>query len=463
MQKLYTAYGKSIYLASLLAFAPGILWGTNGVYDIGWGTKAKAMGGVGVAYAQDSFSALANPANLADLSNRFDVGGGYLYHTQEVEIKNVPDSLIGIGVRPAKYPINGTTNLFYGSAGCTKVIDEEFTAALVVTPLSGGTNRVQKPRPPILPTEGVPFFTGEHERVFYVGVTPTLSYAPCFCPNHSFGVGIEFTGATVNFNNFTNLGQGVFGFLTVQNTSEHPNHITDKGWDYAWGVAARMGWLWHFRPDLTFGLSYKTKTFMSRFKKYEGLMTPQGRSGLPEVLAAGLTWKVTPQATLAFDFSRIFNSYIPSLSNDPPTFGVNVTPVGFEPFLTNPHGSNGGAAFNWKSQNVYKLGGSYDFGCFALMAGYNYTTMPVPKVGTFASTFVPAVIQHHLTFGGTWKASSCTEFSFCYVHGFKNTRKGFLAPPIQPPEIEELFHLAQVKTPLTAETDQFEIQFSCFF
>lgn len=449
-------------LSAICLLLPAYVTASNGAYDIGWGVKSRGMGGASAAYAQESFAAITNPATLSELENRIDVNGGYLYHTQSIEVKDVPELLQEFGVRNAKYPINGSRNLVYGAAGYTKKVNEEVNIGLFVTPQSGGIFRIQKPKPPI--TEGRPFFTGEYERLFYSAITPCISYRPCWS-NHTIGLGIDFTGAAVNFKNFDNLGQGVFGYVQVQNTSAHPNHITDKGWAYAWGMAARIGWLWDATPNFKVGLSYRTKTFMSRLKKYEGLMTPNGWSQLPEVLTAGFSWRFMPCATVAFDVARIFNHRVPALANHVNIFDIDLSGALPVPSLANPHGSNGGAAFGWRSQTVYKVGLAYDLNCdWTLRLGYNYSKNPVPRLGTFSSVFVsPAVIEHHLTLGGTWQCTPRSELSFCYVHGFKNTRRGTLTGPAQPAAAEALFNLTSITTLLTCQTDQIEIQYGyCF-
>ena len=48
--------------AALSAVIPSAAVATNGYFLIGFGAKSRAMGGVGVAYAQDGLAAAANPA-----------------------------------------------------------------------------------------------------------------------------------------------------------------------------------------------------------------------------------------------------------------------------------------------------------------------------------------------------------------------------------------------------------------
>ena len=47
---------------------------TNGYFSHGWGTKSKAMAGVAAALPQDSMVTATNPAGMAFVGQRFDLG-----------------------------------------------------------------------------------------------------------------------------------------------------------------------------------------------------------------------------------------------------------------------------------------------------------------------------------------------------------------------------------------------------
>lgn len=437
----------------------------NGLYQIGFGAKSKAMGGAAVAYAQDTFGAMANPAGLADMDDRVDVAAGYVYHTQEAALTNLSPILISFGERNARYPMNGSRHAFFGEIGFSHRFNDCLIAAILITPQAGGINKIQSPIPPINPP-AFPLLTHQKEKVFYAAITPCVAFNIFDCV--SLGIGVDFTGAAVNFKNFTALTGLVTaaGFAT-HNTTLYPHHVTDKGWDYGWGAAVRLGALWHAHPWISVGASYRSKTFMSRFKRYAGLITPQGRADLPEILSAGIAIKAIPRTVIAFDIARIFNHRVPAFGNPPAQIAIDLNT--FQATVLNPHGANNGAAFGWKNQTVYKVGVSYDFGGFdwcwcdniILRAGYNYGKCPIPIVNDGAP-FIPSVIEHHLTLGGTWNFSPCTELSFAWIHGFKHTFHG-RAVPLQPAAVEALLQAGKAKSPVTAKSDQVEIQLSWLF
>ena len=58
----------ALLLGSSSAFA------TNGYFSHGYGMKAKGMAGVGIALPQDSIAAATNPAGMALIGDRADLG-----------------------------------------------------------------------------------------------------------------------------------------------------------------------------------------------------------------------------------------------------------------------------------------------------------------------------------------------------------------------------------------------------
>jgi long-chain fatty acid transport protein len=59
---------------ALAAALPASAWATNGYFSHGWGTKSKAMAGVATALPQDTLVSATNPAGMAFLGQRFDLG-----------------------------------------------------------------------------------------------------------------------------------------------------------------------------------------------------------------------------------------------------------------------------------------------------------------------------------------------------------------------------------------------------
>ncbi|MGB5832597.1 MAG: outer membrane protein transport protein, partial [Thiohalocapsa sp.] len=56
------------------AVLPASVCATNGYFSHGWGTKSKAMAGVATALPQDTLVSATNPAGMAFLGRRLDLG-----------------------------------------------------------------------------------------------------------------------------------------------------------------------------------------------------------------------------------------------------------------------------------------------------------------------------------------------------------------------------------------------------
>ncbi|MEJ1958448.1 MAG: outer membrane protein transport protein [Nitrosomonadales bacterium] len=140
-----------------------------------------------------------------------------------------------------------------------------------------------------------------------------------------------------------------------------------------------------------------------------------GSFDIPENYGLGLAYKFTPVWTFAADVSEIKYGSVNSIAN--PLSNLTV--------LGNPLGSANGAGFGWRDATVIKVGVSYDYTPdLTLRAGYNHSGQPIPADQTFFNILAPAVVQNHLTLGGTWKTSQTGELSVAYTHGFKNTVNG---------------------------------------
>jgi long-chain fatty acid transport protein len=99
---------------------------------------------------------------------------------------------------------------------------------------------------------------------------------------------------------------------------------------------------------------------------------------------------------------------------------------------TGNQGLSNGPGFGWRDATVFKLGASYNINeSLTLRAGYNHTDQPIKHSEVLFNVLAPAVVQDHLTLGGTYKVSDKSELSFNYVHAFSNTVSGTNAIPAQ--------------------------------
>jgi long-chain fatty acid transport protein len=166
---------------------------------------------------------------------------------------------------------------------------------------------------------------------------------------------------------------------------------------------------------VTLGATYQTKTKMGKFSKYKGLFAEQGDFDIPANFGVGIAVKAAPETVVAFDIQRIQYNGVKSVGS-PLT---NLTVGG------NLFGSNDGAGFGWRDMTVYKLGLSQMISKeLTVRAGYSHGQQPIPEAETFLNVLAPAVIQDHLTLGGTWTLANKGEVTLAYMHAFKKQING---------------------------------------
>ena len=400
---------KLIAVAIAAAFAPAASFATNGYAPHGQGVKAQGMGGVATALPQDTISAATNPANLAFVGDRLDVGLTWFRPQREAQICN------NFGLNPLgceSFDGNGKENFFIPDFGYSKVINPNLSAGVVVYG-NGGLNTQYD--------SGIPLFAdprafGQQTAgvdLMQLFIAPTVAFKPA--PNHSIGVSLNIV-----YERFK--AEGLQNFTLVPPFSpfpfpfsESPDSVTNKGYDGAWGWGLRLGWTGEVAPGLMFGASYQTKTWMENLDKYKGLFAGQGDFSIPQNGSIGVSWKATPALTLAADIQWIDYEQIDAIANPI----QNLTEQG------NLLGSSSGPGFGWESMTIYKFGVAFDVNPqWTLRAGYSYASQPIPSSQTLFNILAPATIEQHLTLGATWKIDPKQELSFAYMHAFENEVNG---------------------------------------
>ena len=138
--------------------------------------------------------------------------------------------------------------------------------------------------------------------------------------------------------------------------------------------------------------------------------------GLPQSLSTGVFFSVTKKIRLAVDAEWI------NWKNAFDRMDINLT-NGTNPNINKMTGTNGNLemAFplNWKNTIVIRTGGEFDVARrFTVRAGYVYGSNPVPESTIFP--VFPAIVKHHVTFGGTIKLSQAVNINLAYEYAFRN-------------------------------------------
>lgn len=414
---------------------------TNGYFLIGYGAKARSMGGAGVAYGQDGIAAAANPAAMSDVkmnTMRIDIGGeffipkrGFVHDSATLE-SGFPGSDTGVNHRSGSnvflipsmggvYKFN--RKLTIGMAAIGNGANSRYDQTVPGTPscidgnTSGGTgSTVFNFNCLGSPTAGV--------SLIQMQVLPSVAYK--VHKNHSIGASI-----TLAAQQFRAYGLQAFGSDGLGYTGGEGD-LTNRGNDYSYGAGIRVGWLGKFFNErLSIGANYASRTYMTKFDKYRNLFAEHGSFDIPEHYAVGIAVKVTKKLTIAADYQKIKYSDIASVANLGPDAADpnNFFPAGCKTLADGSNtcelGRNDGMGFGWDDQDVYKIGINYDYNdTWSFRVGYNYAETPIQDDQVLFNFLAPAVNEHHATVGVSYRPNQNMEWNVNYMHAFENTIKG---------------------------------------
>jgi long-chain fatty acid transport protein len=324
---------------------------------------------------------------LAFVGDRFDFGVTWFRPNRSATITS-PSPFAG------NYDANGQKNFFIPELGYNHLLTPNISLGVSIFG-NGGMNTTYTTPIPLLGTSraGVNL-----EQLF---VSPTLAVK--VNSHNAFGIAL-------------NLGYQRFKANGLQNfasaASSDPTNVTDKGYANAFGAGVRIGWQGELTQKVSLGATFQTKTYMSKFGRYQGLFAEQGGFDIPANVAAGIAFKALPSVTLLLDGERIFYSDVKSIANN----DSNQTQLG----------TTNGPGFGWHDITAIKTGAQYKLNSsLTLRGGYNHSGVPFDKTQTFFNILAPAVVQDHLTLGATWTFSNGREINLAYIHAFANTVYGF--------------------------------------
>ncbi|HNQ55962.1 MAG TPA: outer membrane protein transport protein [Candidatus Desulfobacillus denitrificans] len=402
-------------LGAMALAAPGMALATNGYFSHGYGMKSKGMAGVGIALPQDAMAAATNPAGMAFVGDRLDVGIDWFRPIRDSEFVSpvgAPIPFLG------DYDGSGKKNFLVPEFGFNKMLGWNMALGVSVYG-NGGMNSTYNNGPggPFPTSGGIPPFNGfsgqktgvNLEQLF---IAPTFAYK--INKNHAVGVTLNLA-----YQRFRADGLGGFAGFSM-----FPASMTDRGTDTSTGWGIRLGYTGNLTDAVTVGATYQSRTWMKKFGKYKGLFAEQGDFDIPENYGIGIAVKATPKLTVAADIQQINYGSIDSISNSV-----------FNMLAGNPLGSDNGPGFGWRDMTVFKLGVSYAWSdSLTLRAGVSTSNhQPIPKRETLFNMLAPGVIENHLTLGATWAVSPASELTVSYMHAFSKKVKGSGSFPLAPP------------------------------
>ena len=374
---------------SLAVLLPRAALATNGYFAASYGVKAEGTAGVGIAFPQDTLAIAVNPAGLVDVPDSFDAG---------VDIfRPVRSATIVQGGQASSYDGNSTKYFYIPAFGYVHHFSPRLAAGVALYG-NGGLNTDYGSNP--FARFGASGPAGVDLAQLFL--SPAVSYA--LDQHNEFGVALNLA-----YQRFKAKGIGVFG-----NFSEDPTAVSDQGYDSSYGVGVRLGYTLHISEQFSVGVSWQSRTSMSRFTKYQGLFADQGSFDIPSNYGIGLSYKPIAAWTIALDWLEIRYSEVAAVGNPIDSLFSGV-----------PLGASDGPGFGWRNVSVLKVGTAFQINeRWTVRAGYSDNRQPIPASQTFFNILAPGVVEPHATVGLSWKASRADEISLSYLHAFEHSVNG---------------------------------------
>ncbi len=364
-----------------------LLHATNGDHLIAVGTKARGMGGAGIAVSHGAESTLHNPALITSTKNTEISFGGTLFmpdisaqmgmaalHESDADINVIPEVSIAHKLNENWYIGVG----MWGTAG----MGTDYRNAPQTPMDSGNMHMITNLQ---LMQFGVPI--AYRANGLSLAVTPILQYG----------------SLDINYNGFdgSNVGDGV---------AQDLNFGVNFGAKYEFSNGLTLGAVYKSSIDMDYSnqLSNATQPFVD-FGIFPGAMGNDLEQ--PAEIGVGIGYKMN-QHTFAFDYKQIQWS-----------------------------DAKGYKDFGWEDQDVYSVGYQYEEEYWALRAGYNYASHPIKEApggpaviapGNYAQAGgnalnlfnllgFPATAEDHYTLGGTYAFNDSFALDLAYVYAPETT------------------------------------------
>ncbi|MCW5611080.1 MAG: outer membrane protein transport protein [Rubrivivax sp.] len=372
---------RSTALAAALGCALPAL-ATNGYFPHGYGIKAKGMGGVSTATADDALGGATNPAKMAFAGSRLDLGLEWFSPRRDAE---------RTGAGPLSGKVTSEKETFWvPELGYNRALGDAWAVGLTVYG-NGGMNTTY-------PQGSFDCGGGPANAMCGGGrlgvdlmqlvVAPTVAFK--LAGRHALGASL-----LLGYQRFK--AEGLQAFDTPM-ASRAPGSVTNNGYDDASGAGLRIGYLGRLSDAFSLGAAYSSKIDMSRFKKYAGLFAGQGDFDIPSNWNVGVAFTPAPGWTLAADYQRINYSDVRSVSN-PSMVQVQL-------------GEDGGPGFGWRDIGVFKIGLAWQASpALVVRAGYNRGDNPIRASDVTFNILAPGVMTDHYTLGFTYALGASGEIS----------------------------------------------------
>lgn len=397
-------------IAAAIALPATALATTAGYFQLGYSSISDGMAGATAALPQDSMIQAINPAGIAFVGSRVDLGvAGFWpfrgYSSGTAGTAQCSAQGCGPMPNPGTYGSSGHFFLIPHIGYSQRLSHDNYVGIAIYGNGGMSTNYHYPAATSTVP--GGPFFdgqTGVNLSQLFVQAT----YSRKFMRHDA--VGLSIIAARQSFS-----ADGLQGFAAYSSNS---GAMSGQGVSTSTGVGFKVGGQFRLMPGINLGVAYSPRMSMSKFSKYAGLFADGGRFDIPANGVIGLAFKPTSSQVLAFDFQRIYYNDVPAIADQ-----TNFNSTGG--LTTGAFGASNGSGFGWQNVSVYKLG--YQFAMSHVVTGrvgFAYNTQPIPSSQVLLNVLAPGVIQRHVTAGVTFHTARRQDFTVAAMYGLPQSVYG---------------------------------------
>ncbi|MGH8035959.1 MAG: OmpP1/FadL family transporter, partial [Lysobacterales bacterium] len=328
------------------------------------------MAGAGIAFPDEAMAVVNNPAVAAAVNGRAEVGlalyrpRSNYWSTESTENGQNGTFTIGPNAIDAE-----SQNLFVPSFASSWQWQEDsaFAVALygrtgIDTEYQGGTATFDPDGPGPEPVGTYPGTLGDGDvKTKLTQALLDLAYAKQLTEQVSLGVSAVLAAQSFSISGVSTLAPLTYTFVS-SGGSVMPQNLSGNGADKSYGAGIKAGVHFQWNPQLSLGLMYQTKIYMSEVSSYSDLFPSGGNFDIPADFKAGLSWHMNDSLVLSLDMEWIFYSGVDALSNtledlfQCPTAGAGGTD------LNSCLGGSHGGGLGWKDDTSYKIGLDWKLG-----------------------------------------------------------------------------------------------------
>jgi long-chain fatty acid transport protein len=362
------AISVGLGLGAVLLLQAGEAYAVDGTGLSGIGVKSAGMGGASIALPQDSAAAANNPAGMALIGTRTDLGVQLLSPIINYQYGSASNEMDSDKLSPVP------------EGGINWQVNDRVTAGVSIFGNGIATDYGR----PALPLPGAS--TAKSSLLMMIAV-PTVTYR---VTEHQY-IGVS---ASLAYQRFSASG------VNTPDAQGNLQPLASHGTASAFGYGGRIGYIWQPTPTLNIGASYASRIRMGKLSGYDSdLLAPSdGRIDLPSQYGLGIAYSPIPSLTFAADWLHISWS---------------------DTIL----GSS--QAFDWQDQNVFRLGASYDINSiWTVRAGITRARQSYDS-NAVAANFLSALPNARaISTGLTYRINATNEVSGVFEYGFPVTISG---------------------------------------